>query len=304
MIRRDFQTGRSWCAFLSRLPYFGLPVWLTFIVLAASTPSRASDEPTLLRWNSDKSEEGGPKLDEPLVTDRPDFTEASSCVGRGVFQLESGYTFTEDRNATGSSRSHSFPESTFRIGMFADWFELRIVWNYEVATQTQFGVSRATQSGADDLVLGAKWGLTGQAGFLPEMAVITRSTVPTGAGAFSSNEMLPGIAWCNGWKVNDWLETGTLTSMDRALDDDTGDPYLQLAQSWTFNYRLAEPLHAYTEWFVIAASGADTNHTQHYMDGGFTYLVNNDVQLDIRGGVGLNEAANDYFVGSGISFRR
>ena len=30
---------------------------------------------------------GGPDLNAPLVTDRPDFTEASSTVGRGIAQL-------------------------------------------------------------------------------------------------------------------------------------------------------------------------------------------------------------------------
>ena len=46
------------------------------------------------------------KLDEPLVTDRPDFTESSTTVGQGVVQLEMGYTFTGDssgRRAHGQS---------------------------------------------------------------------------------------------------------------------------------------------------------------------------------------------------------
>ena len=39
-------------------------------------------------------------------------------------------------------------------------------------------------------------------------------------------------------------------------------------------------------------------------DGGFTFLVNNNFQLDVRAGVGLNEAADDYFVGTGFAVRR
>ncbi|HUE70669.1 MAG TPA: hypothetical protein VMP01_07245, partial [Pirellulaceae bacterium] len=42
---------------------------------------------TLFQWSYGNSFSGGPNLDEPLVTDRPDFTEASSTVGRGVLQL-------------------------------------------------------------------------------------------------------------------------------------------------------------------------------------------------------------------------
>ena len=47
---------------------------------------------TLLQWSYGTSFSGGPNLDEPLVTDRPDFTAASSTVGRGVAQLEFDYT--------------------------------------------------------------------------------------------------------------------------------------------------------------------------------------------------------------------
>lgn len=66
---------------------------------------------------------------------------------------------------------------------------------------------------------------------------------------------------------------------------------------------MSDNLGAYTEWFALIPSGADTTKTQHFFNGGFTYLINNDVQFDIRAGVGLNDAADDYFVGTGLSFR-
>ena len=47
-------------------------------------------------------------LTEPLVTDRPDFTESTLTVPFGHVQLETGYTFTYDdeggQASTGSSR--------------------------------------------------------------------------------------------------------------------------------------------------------------------------------------------------------
>jgi hypothetical protein len=36
---------------------------------------------------------------------------------------------------------------------------------------------------------------------------------------------------------------------------------------------------------------------------GFTVLVGDKVQWDIRAGVGLNEAADDFFTGTGLSVR-
>ncbi|MGE3408748.1 MAG: hypothetical protein AB7I37_18160 [Pirellulales bacterium] len=39
---------------------------------------------TLFQWSYGTSFSGGPDLSEPIVTDRPDFTEASVTVGQGV----------------------------------------------------------------------------------------------------------------------------------------------------------------------------------------------------------------------------
>jgi hypothetical protein len=273
--------------------------------VAIASQSRCfADAPTLFQWSYGDGGEGGPDLGEPLVTDRPDFTEASSTVGLGVVQLESGYTYVYDSDDSSSFKAHSFPEVLLRVGLLADWLEFRIAQNYLEETTTQFGVSRSTITGAEDLYLGLKFGLTGQAGVLPEMALMPQMTVPTGSGDTTDDETLPGLNWLYGWEINDWIETGGSTQANRALDDVTGEPYLEFAQSWTIGYNLTDWLGAYTEWFVIAPDGADTNPTENYADGGFTFLVSNDIQLDIRAGVGLNEEADDYFVGTGFAIRR
>jgi hypothetical protein len=80
---------------------------------------------TLFRWSFDKAT-GGPNLAaEPLVTDRPDFTEATSTVGRGVAQLEFGYAYFYDREGGVSVRSQSLGEPLLRYGVVANWLEFR-----------------------------------------------------------------------------------------------------------------------------------------------------------------------------------
>ena len=39
------------------------------------------------------------------------------------------------------------------------------------------------------------------------------------------------------------------------------------------------------------------------MDGGLTYLIKNNIQVDAYGGLGLSENANDFFLGTGIAFK-
>ena len=72
-----------------------------------SCPDCCRSPGTLFQWSYGNSFSGGPDLDAPLVTDRPDFTEASSTVGRGVAQIEFGYTYTYNADDGTSERGQS-----------------------------------------------------------------------------------------------------------------------------------------------------------------------------------------------------
>jgi hypothetical protein len=280
--------------------------WMTLLGLAAVDERVAHGQEcrkTLLQWSYGTSFSGGADLDEPLVTDRPDFTESSSVVGLHVVQLEAGYTYTHDDHADGRSHSHTFPEALLRVGVLAPWCELRVGWGWAEELALEGGLSN-TDSGSEDLYLGTKLALTPQEHILPETALILQTTVPTGSPEFTADELLPGVNFIYGWDVNDCCSTAGQTQFNRSLDDQTGRPYLEFSQSWTVGRSWTDRLGSYTEWFMLAPDGADTVRNEHYFDGGFTYLINNNVQWDIRAGVGLNDAADDFFVGTGFSFRR
>jgi len=257
---------------------------------------------TLFQWSYRTSFSGGPDLDSPLVTDRPDFTEASSTVGRGISQLEFGYTYVYDANDGTSTREQSFGEPLLRYGILADWLEFRIALFPLQTRITTAGRSNST-AGTDDLYLGLKIGLTPQEGILPEMALIPQTLVPTGSNAFTNDELLPGVNWVYAWELNDVISTGGSTQINRRIDETTDAAYLELAQSWTIAYTLTDQLGAYTEWFALIPHSAETDPIQHFFNGGFTYLINDDVQFDIRAGLGLNDAAAEFFLGTGLSIR-
>ncbi|MEO2012133.1 MAG: transporter [Pirellulaceae bacterium] len=263
----------------------------------SSTSCRRNCPGTLMQWSCGNSFSGGPDLTAPLVTDRPDFTEAASTIGRGVAQLEIGYTYAYDNGGT-VTKSNSYPEPLLRYGIFAEWLELRVGWNY---ADEEVGLVK--NSGSEDLYLGFKIGLTPQEGILPEMAIIPQMTVPTGASVFTGNEVLAGLNWIYSWELTDFISTAGSTQFNRAIDDVSNDAFTEWAQSWTIAYTLTDCVGAYTEWYAFIPHSADTNVAEHYFNGGFTYLVHNDMQFDIRAGVGLNDAATDYFLGTGLSMR-
>jgi hypothetical protein len=264
---------------------------------------RCEGPKTLFNWFGGPEGEEEEEEESPIETDRPDFTEASTTVGRGRVQLEMGYTYIRDDEDGTRVDAHSYPETLLRVGMLAEWFEFRLAWNYAVEKTTVAGAS-STISNPEDLYVGVKLALTEQVGIFPEMALMPQMTVPTApvVDGFGTGEVMPGVNWLYGWDINDFLAAGGSSQVNRARDD-AGEFYTEFAQSFTIGYGLTDKLGAYTEWFALIPHGAAEAKPEHYFNGGFTYLLSNDLQLDIRAGVGLNEHADDFFIGSGASYR-
>ena len=239
---------------------------------------------------------GGP--DDTIITDRPDFTEASSVVGYGVLQVESGYRYTFDNDGTNQVIRNTYPDMLIRYGVFRDWMELRVGWSY--SHERTNGVEN---SGSEDLLVGFKYALAEQQGILPELAAISHVRVPTGGRGFSNNEVLPGAVLLYTWELNDSLSVAMNSGVNQAIDEATFTKYEEFFHSVSVAAAITNRLGAYSEYYTLAPSGADTMVPEHYFDGGFTYLITNDIQWDIYAGLGLNDAADDYFAGSGLSFR-
>jgi hypothetical protein len=219
-----------------------------------------------------------------------------------VVQLETGYTYTLDNESGTQFTQHSFPQTQWRIGMFAEWFEFRILYNYEIDNFTFPNGNHQRLQGSDDLELGMKICLTPQEGILPAMGIVPSMSVPSGARGITEGEVMPGLVWAYSWDLNEKLSLEMSTGIERQRDD-VGDIYTQFFQAISLSYKITKKLGDYVEWAVFAPSGNTVDRTQHYADGGFTYYVTNNIQLDIEAGVGLNEAANNFFAGSGASLR-
>jgi hypothetical protein len=269
--------------------------------VAAQSPvwqkSQLATAETLFAWNVEHAD-NEPK-DPRLVTDRPHFSEASSLVGLGVVQLETGYSIFSDRSNAQRTTTHSFPEPLLRMGLFAEWFEFRIASNYLIE-QTS---GQRTVTGVDDLYVGAKLAIAKQAGVLPELAIFPQMRVPAGSQAFSAGQVLPGVNIAYSWKLNELLELECNTQFNNRRDDAL-HTYLEAIQTLNLEYDLSEKLGAFTELIAFLPTGDTIARQEYYFHAGFQYFVTVNVQLDIHAGVGLNEAAADLaFTGVGVSAR-
>lgn len=268
------------------------------------TKQRRSRPKTLFEWAvGEEEEEEAEEEDNRLVTDRPHFSEASSLVGLGNAQIEMGYSYFRDSDRGTVVQTYSFPEPLLRVGMFAEWFEFRLGYNYLIEKTFDPIAGPSRLSGSDDMYVAAKLALAEQSGCLPEVALFPQMRVPTGSKAFTSEEVLPGFNLAYSWKLNDLVELECNTQLNRRRDD-IERFYTEFIQTVNVEYDFAEWLGGFTEWFCFVPSGATAAHTEQYFHAGFVFFPSVNIQLDIHAGVGLNPAATDLaFTGVGLSVR-
>lgn len=235
----------------------------------------------------------------PLVADRPDFTEAAATVGAGVLQAEFGYTL--ERRSGDEVWTHSLGESLFRAGVLVDGLELRLGLS-PVVQRTTAGGRSVDETGMEDLYLGTKFTLARQNGVRPSIAVIAQMTLPTGSEAFTSDRHLPGANLIYAWDLAEGVSLAGSTQVNRAVSE-SGGGYAEWAQSLVTGLSVGSRTGLYAEWFAFLPSASDEARAEHYVNGGFTWSVTDDAQWDIRLGAGVNDAAADYFLGTGLALR-
>jgi hypothetical protein len=86
--------------------------------------------------------------------------------------------------------------------------------------------------------------------------------------------------------------------------DEQGDRHMNaiIAYAGVLGITISERLSGFIEYFGDAPVNP-TGKPANLIDGGFTFLVKDNFQLDLAGGVGMTEVSEDWFLGAGISYR-
>lgn len=168
--------------------------------------------------------------------------------------------------------------------------------------------------GAEDMLVGVKLALSEQSGLWPESAVILNLGIPTGAKVFSHRHVETGVNFLHSWDVaSRWtlagssgFETGSeLVLLSLPLGTFAfRDQVLVFHQSVTTGFAITERWGSYFEYFALHSDSDTQERSDHFLDGGFMFLLDPNTQYDIPVGIGLNEQADDFFAGIGYSLRR
>jgi len=230
---------------------------------------------------------------EPLVSDRPDFTESSTLIAPGRVQVESGITISEEAD----QRDISYGEVFGRIGL-TDRLELRVVPNSYTTVKAPGGA--ASVSGREDPVLGVKIGLLGASespSLRPQLALIAGTSLPLGSREFRAPHLQPEAKLLASWPLNDRVSFASNLNYSRPHDGLRS--YDEYSASGSFAFTLTERVGFYTEGYAFAPQdGSDM--LRKYANAGSTLLLSPDLQLDARVGIGPSTKRGDYFFGVGV----
>ncbi len=231
---------------------------------------------------------------EPLATDRPGANESSAVVKPGFAQIETGIKTFEDSNAeTGTE----YGGTIFRFGVIEGW-ELRLGWGGHLDSEPV--------SGSNDGLLGFKYSISEGDDSMtkPEMAVIVQTTVPIGDSDITSDKFDPKFLLASTHTLTDKLSLTYNLGLGLATTE-KADGSLATQSSCIYTsslgYSATEQLSFFAE--LYGQIGLSAEDSPFLFDCGLAYLLNDNSQLDLSAGAGLNSEAEDFFVSIGYSFR-
>ncbi len=234
-------------------------------------------------------------LEDPVDTDRPDFSEGTGTIAPGHVQIEGGYTHSRFEDFDGDALG----ELLIRIGMGERW-EAQI----DGGSYVRIDGPGTDISGRTDPGLGLKLRLTGEAGDLapgqPAAAVILNTSIPAGDDDLTADEWVPGAKLALDWALSDRFALSANAGYSWQAQDD--ERFHQLAGSLSGAVSITDRLGAFVEYFGFSEEELDGPSTD-YVDAGVSFLVFNDLAVDAYVGRGLNDADPDWFAGFGGAIR-
>lgn len=232
-----------------------------------------------------------------LITDRPDQTESSAVVPHKSLQIETGFVMENDEDDLYKQNSFAYNTTLFRYGLLNN-MELRLGLEYleDKIEDKNTGVSN-TYSGAGPLYTGFKVYIFEEQNWIPEIAFLGGLIFP-----FSAN---------NNYKTA--YSAGNIRfSLSHTLSERFSLGY-NIGAEWDgesaapgYFYSIALGIGLFNNFGIFVESFGiipEDSNEEHLFDTGFTYLVMSNLQLDISGGIGINNSAIDKFIAFGVSYR-
>lgn len=236
-----------------------------------------------------------------IVTDRPTAAASSATVPRGRLLIEIGLDLENDKEG-GTQVSALRTPTKVRYGLLKN-LEIHLETGGISHDDVDLSGHGDSKSGISDADLGLKAHLLNGNALVPSTGILLAVTLPVGSQEFTEDEpiLVPTVAaeWELPWELGLAANLGmTIPLSGRDERDDVLRYALALSRSWAPE---VEWLGSYIE--VFGETPFDEGDDSIFLDGGLTYLVNPDMQLDLSVRLGLTDVATDVGGAVGLSIR-
>jgi hypothetical protein len=252
------------------------PLWA--VLIAAAAPAPAPYDPR----------------SRPMSAERPDFTDSTSTVGRGVAQVETGFTL----GRRGAARHRSFGDSLLRVGTSAT-AEIRL----QLPALASEPDADGDTHGWSDMGLSFKMRLTppgvGRGLIHPKVALTLQTTVPSGSVGPGEAVWQPGIKLGLGWNLSERVGLATNLVWDRASED--GARFGRWTASASLEYKPNGRLHPIVEMVRFMPDSPGGKGATFFSSGAVCWL-SKDLQFDALGAARI-DGDDERSVTAGISRR-
>lgn len=233
-----------------------------------------------------------------IGADRPGQATVPTIAIPGSVEIAMGVQIAGDQPSEGTKlQTMSLPFATARIGLLKA-MELRLSGEFRSLNSTiDPALLDTTVSGVASLTVGTKIGITAEDGAIPELSLQMTMGLPVGHETFRPANLAPSFAFL----IHNTLIPDALNlyvNAGAAWDGANPEGFGTYAAACYYNFTPA--LSAFGEFYGAMAPQLLPTHS---FDGGVAYLVNNNLQFDLFGGIGLTDNATDYLISAGFGWR-
>jgi hypothetical protein len=239
------------------------------------------------------------QLPGEMSTDRPDTSDSTDVVGRGLWQLETGVSFEADSAEGVSQKEVAVPLAMLRIGLHPR-FEMRVSSEGLLSDVIRGPAGRVRVTGRSDVQISAKWKLFTRPRRCFLLALEPLVSVPAGSDAFTSGGVDPMLKFI----IDKALPGGFSVSANIVVSSDTdaGSRFTQQGTSASFSHALPRRWTGFVEIFTSSALSRGGDRAW-IVDGGASRPIGHRLQVDVSAGRGVSKPAADWFIGAGFAVR-
>jgi len=226
---------------------------------------------------------------ESIRSSRPGQAIEAFTVGKRVGQVQAGFAYTWWDVGAFSYGENGY-ETVLRYGIL-EKLELNALLNV-----TTLGVGdRLSATGLSSFHVGAKYNVYEGEGLIPSVGAQFRLKLPAVSELFRPDNVATQFTISAQNLLTDKLGLTFNTGLDWSGFDS--------GASWFYVVNLSHPIADRWGVFIENYGNRRRGLTRPYFDGGCSFLINTNLQLDFSAGANFQDLFNEYFISPGLSWR-